>query len=159
MRRSFLSICLLVFVAGCELINGSSKGLLPVERDIIADGFGNCDGLATEDELRSLDEHFRSYSEAWALGGFPTSYLGKTQIPASEVLNELKRTCLVGPFKSKEEMKKYFDGMGIRGVKCLAVGIFVFVSKPAYGIRDYYMCPGGSDFINKKWVHMKIMEG
>ena len=155
-RREFLKKSLEGIVIGIPLISSCGKNPLKseielqdifIEKTLIADGFGNQDGTASQDELNIIDNYFKSNFEAWGLGGFPWDYRDKNEIPILEVMDALKNVKLDGPYKNEAELRKNYEGIGIRKVTTALLGIYVFDSgdykSEQYRLKYFYKCGGG----------------
>jgi len=153
-RREFLKkglegiVISILFISCCGKNPVDSKYELEgvyIDKELVADGIGNYDGVASKTELDEIDNYFKSNIEAWGLvGGFPETYLNKNEIPISEVINELNKR-LYGPFKSEAELRNFMGGTFIRWYQ-FRFGIFVFVSENnksnQYRLKYIFKCFG-----------------
>ena len=129
------------------------KVAVPVDKKIVADGFGDDDGIASEDELMYVEEYFNVNQEAWCLGGFPRGYWGQTQIPADIVINTFHANLKIdGPYKSELALREAYEGLSIRTPY---VGIYLLVlSNEEYKITRYFC--SGPEVSEGDWTPMEI---
>jgi hypothetical protein len=112
-----------------------------IDKTLVADAFGYCDGAASESELNEIDNYFVYNPEAWGLGKFPDTYYNKSEIQLSEVINELKGG-LAGPFKNETELRNYKEELFALWADWL--GIYVFDSgnnkSDQYRLKYFFKC-------------------
>ncbi|MCK4352295.1 hypothetical protein KAW65_02690 [candidate division WOR-3 bacterium] len=156
MRITILIWTIIIFLlVGCNKLNHQYKVTIPVNKEIVADGVGDHNGIASEDELKFIEEYFNSDPEAWCMGYFPLSYAGKTQIPADTVLWAFKQNSLAGPYKSETELREAFKGVNIR-TPC--VGVYVLILDEECEITHLFRAPG-PQFSKSEWIQMKVVLG
>ena len=63
-----LSIGVLLLLLQCKGLRYQYEVTVLVDEEVVADGFGNHDGTASEDELKSIEEYFSCNEEAWSIG-------------------------------------------------------------------------------------------
>ena len=149
-----LSIGVLLLLLQCKGLRYQYEVTVVVDEEVVADGFGNHDGTASEDELKSMEEYLSSNEEAWSVGYIPHRYWGPvTVIPADTVLYAFKENRLLGPYESEERLREAYEGVGFRTPY---VGVYVIVSGEAYEITKFFRAPGGG-FSESEWVRMKIV--
>jgi hypothetical protein len=124
-----------------------------VDKEIVADGVGDHNGSASEDELKFIEEYFNSNPVAWCLGIFPSAYAGTIQIPAEIVLSAFMESALSGPYKSETDLRKAYEGINI---KTLHVGVYVLISNEKCEIIQFWQAPGPR-FSEREWVRMEIV--
>ncbi len=168
-RREFLKKSLGgIIIGSIPLISGCSKNPVTyelknifVDKELVADAFGNSDGFASKDESDDIEKYFMSNNEAWGLGGFAyhnEDYYNINEIPLSDVINTLKIHGLGGPHRSEAELRNDLKGGSI---KTPSLGVYVFVQ--VYGISDkyrikyYYKAPG-LRISEQKWTSIIILQ-
>ena len=151
-RREFLKkslegivICSIPLIYNCgkNPVNYEIKDIF-VDRELIADGFGDHNGVASKTELDEIDNYFKSNIEAYSLGVFPGDYQDKNEIPHSVIIDRLFAPIFDGPYKSEDELRKHYEG---KAIKIINVGIYVFtkdVIPEQYRITRFYKAPGAN---------------
>ena len=154
-RREFLKkslegiIISIPFISGCGKNPVDSKYELEgvyIDKELVSDGIGNYDGVASKTELDEIYNYFKSNLEAWSLGIFPGDYQDKNEIPHSVIINTLFAPIFDGPYKSEDELRKHYEG---NAIKTINVGIYVFIrdgipEQWRYRITHFYKAPGAN---------------
>ena len=142
LRLSFF-LSLFLFVLGCEKSTEPIGDGTPIDINIVADGFGDHNGSASESELEFVNEYFQSNKQAWIIGsnaaGYDT-YEVKT-IPSDVVVKSIKGMKLVGPFTSENDLRDTLDDISFR---IPFVGIYVLTRRNECLIIRFFRSPGPS---------------
>ena len=110
-----------------------------VEKESIADGLGDHDGIASEEELEFVDNYFIENPEAWCIGKFPMKYKNSKAVPADTVLNSFVNSNLWGPYENAYELRRTFVSIDFTTGD---VGVYVIRFTDKYFINKFYYSPG-----------------
>jgi len=156
-RPLVLSLVFAAFLLTCTRdknpLGHEGQPIVPIPIDVVADAFGNHNGIASHGEVDSIVNYFAGNNVAWALGGFPTPYCDVNEIPINIVLDQLRSARLSRPYANEKELRDAFKGCGVRTPW---VGIYAFVSKPQYSLKAFYRSPGGY-FSDHHWTQMRVL--
>ena len=150
-----LLLLLLIFILNC----GGDTAEMLVSKEVLADGFGNHDGEASEDEITFIDDYFKTNREAWTFTVFSSDYYTKDEIPFSVVMEIITNHNLRHPLPSQDEFLNVHEGMSI-----LTPYISIFNFTPdskisnMFKINNFYKAPGGSFSERDLWKPMKILD-
>lgn len=144
-----------VLVTGCkstsspeELQNG-----VQLDRNSVADKFGDNNGTATAQELQSVVDYFAANDSAWCLQTYPLQDAAATTISAQQVKDSF--ILQTHPYSSEQAIRSAFDGIGIR-----TLNVSVVVLKQLNGqinAISFYHSPGAT-FSSANWTRLKIMQ-
>ncbi len=100
-------------IIGCESPTDSPSVSVPVDRQVVADIFGNHDGVASSDELLALDEFFKANPEAWCV-----SSLSQELWQSDEASADQMKACLAAmatrPYPGEQALRQAYEGVNIR---------------------------------------------
>jgi len=135
----FLYLFFLVF--GCEKSTEPIGEGAPIDINIVADGFGDHNGSASESELEFIKEYFNSNQQAWLIGAFAHGYESEEvhTIPSDIVVKVFKGIRLRGPYTSENDLRQNLDGISIRTP---FVGIYVLTRSSQCLIIRFFRSPG-----------------
>ena len=152
----FLELISIVFIISfigilisCGIKNPVESELEDIflNKEFVADAFGNSDETTSEAEMDSINNYFASNTEAWGFGGMPETYFNKNEISSAEAIGAISGK-LHGPFKSEAELRR-FKEQALFLWATDKFGIYVFVSennKPnQYRLKYTYKNSGGLD--------------
>ncbi|MFC1557742.1 hypothetical protein ACFL40_00155 [candidate division KSB1 bacterium] len=148
-----------ILVSGCEKnpVNSELEDIF-LDKEFIADAFGNSDGTASETEVDDINNYFTSNTDARGLGGFPETYFDKNEIPLSEVINAISGK-LYGPFKSEAELRT-FKEQALFLWATDRFWIYVFASENnksnQYRLKYLYKNIGGLDTESGELIPMSV---
>ena len=135
----FLSLFLLVF--GFEKSTEPIGEGTPIDITIVADGFGDHNGSASESELGFINEYFNSNQQAWIIGAFAHGYENEDvhTIPSDIVVSAFKGISLIGPYTSENDLRQELDGISFRTP---FIGIYVLTRSSECLIIRFLRSPG-----------------
>jgi hypothetical protein len=149
----FLSLFLLVL--GCKISTEPIGEGIPIDINIVADGFGDHNGSASSEELDFIIDYFHSNQKAWIIGqnavGFET-YEVKS-IPSDTVVKFFKRNRLIGPYTSENNLRQELEGLSFLTP---FVGIYVLTRHSECLIIRYFRSPGPT-VSQAEWEEFKII--
>ena len=123
---------------GCSSPTQPPSDAVPLDRQLVADVFGNHDGAATQDELRSIDEYFRTNIEAWCV-----SSISEALRESGEVSADQAKSCFAGiatrPFPDEQALRKAYESVNI---KTPYVSIVVLRSDSQLALVKFFRSPG-----------------
>jgi hypothetical protein len=109
-----------------------------VDKNVVADVFGNHDESATLDELDNLDDYFAAHSEAWCLGR-----LGQESRNSYYITPEYAKfnfsSQRAAPYPSEHALRQSLDGASIRTP---FVSIVVLQKQEQIILTKFFRSPG-----------------
>ena len=155
LRLSFF-LSLFFVIIGCEKSFDPIGEVNPIDINIVADGFGDHDGITSESEIEFISEYFTNHQQAWAIGSIAANYRDENvkSIPADTVIKTLSYTALIGPYTSESDLRDELSGLSI---KTPFVGIYVLTRNGQCCIIKFFRAPGPriSDQI---WDELQIIK-
>ena len=122
-----------------------------LDKDVVADKFGDNNGLVTPQELHAVDEYFVTNDSAWCHQGCTLQDSSASSISAQQVRNSFMLACRFYP--SEQAFRTALQG---EGVKSVWVSIMVLRQ---YGTQIYassfYRSHGGY-FTSNQWTKLAI---
>jgi hypothetical protein len=150
--KTSLILLLILFLSSCGVTENDDDELAYVEKEALADGFGNHDGEADEEEIEIFTNHFNNNDEAWAIGAISSANWDSTvnKITSDEVVQLLRQAPLRGPFSNKDA----FEEISIR---IPWLGIYLIkVKNDKYFIAQYFKAPGPQVGQDEYWTELEI---
>jgi hypothetical protein len=143
---------LFLFASACGVTENEDEKLDYVEITVIADGFGNHDGNADEDEILFISDYFNNNNEAWAIGAVSSAYWDSTvnKITSDEVIQLLTQVPLIGPFSDKDAFEE-------KSIRISWLGVYLIkVKNDKYFIAQYFKAPGPQVGLDEYWTELEI---
>jgi hypothetical protein len=110
------AVCALFVVSeviGCDSPTEPSSRSVLLDRHVVADVFGNHDGVASSDELLALDDFFRTNGEAWCVSSLAEGLWNSNEASADQV-----KACFIAmatrPYPSEQALRQAYAGINIR---------------------------------------------
>ena len=98
---------------GCDSPTESPSRSLLLDRQVVADVFGNHDGVTSSDELQALDNFFEANTEAWCVSSLSEQLWNSDEASADKV-----KACFVAmatrPYPSEQALRQAYEGINIR---------------------------------------------
>ncbi|MFC1726547.1 hypothetical protein ACFL4T_13070 [candidate division KSB1 bacterium] len=141
-----------IYIFSCKSPSKPENVVLYVDKESVADGFGDHNGTASEKELEFIDNYLISNNEAWGIGAFPLSYRNSTAVPADTVLKVFKSANLWGPYESEYDLRREFVGMSFSTPN---VGVYVIRYSKEYYIYKFFHSPGPRISLSQ-WIDIRI---
>ena len=140
LRLSFF-LALFIIVVGCKKSTEPIGEGTPIDINIVADGFGDHNGDASEEELDFINDYFNSSQEAWTIGSNAAGYESEDvhTIPSDIVVKSFKGIRLWGPYTSENDLRQELNGISIRTP---FVGIYVLTRRSQCCILRFFRAPG-----------------
>jgi hypothetical protein len=107
-----------------------------LEKTLVADMFGNHDGVATLDEVNAVDSYFAANAEAWCVTGIPT--WEATHVSPAEFKSSFAGVA-THPYPSEQDLRAAFQSVS---VKIPFVGIAVLQQRSQLTLAQYFRSPG-----------------
>ena len=145
-------LLLFLFASACGVTENEDEELVYVEKEALADGFGNHDSEADEDEILFIINYFINNGEAWAIGAISSAYWDSTvtKISSSEVIQLLTQAPLIGPFSDK-------DAFEDRSIRYPWLGVYLIKSQnDKYYIDQFFKAPGPQVGRDEYWTELEI---
>lgn len=136
--RSVVALLAFMFHLGCTSPTQPSGSEIAVDRNSVADLFGDHDGTASVDELAALDAYFAANAEAWCVGSFPLDDSASDRITAGEARSAFLKTT-TKPFQSEVALGQAYEGVNI---KTPYVSISVLHEDRQIKLVKFYRSPG-----------------
>jgi hypothetical protein len=111
--RFGLAILLGSLFFACNVLDDFGDPVVSLDRTIVADMFGNHDGVATAQELTDLNEYFASNPEGWCITHCPAEYLSEMEIQA-KVVREQVLNMHCHPYPSEQALRSANVGVNIK---------------------------------------------
>jgi hypothetical protein len=146
---------IIVFANGCkspsspqELQNG-----LQLDRNTVADKFGDNNGVTTTQELQGVADYFASNDSAWCLQICPSQVSDATSISAQQVKDSFVLQC--HPYPSEQALRSAYEGIAI---KTPWVSVMMLEQNNGQiNAVSFYRSPGAT-FANANWSRLKITQ-
>lgn len=156
-KNKIISFLILLFlVTCCDVTENGEEPLAYVEISVLADGFGNHDGIAQDEEITSIIDFFNTHDEAWGVSGISLPYRDTTvnEIPVEELPKMVGSAEILGPYYSEEAFIDHFENIKIQTPW---IGIYVFETKnEKYYISRFFRSPGTKVGDNSYWTEFEI---
>jgi hypothetical protein len=135
----FLYIFLIFIACDKSVDPGNEKTQLDIS--IVADGFGDHNGNASESELGFINEYFSAHQQAWAIGSIAAEYRDESvhAIPADTLVKTFTKSALEGPYNNELDLRLTLNGISFRTP---FVGIYVLTRKSQCCIIKFFRAPG-----------------
>ena len=158
MKKSsiLVAIILIVFLFNfCDKSTNPATVIAEVDISIIADGFGNHDGVSSDFELADITKHFNNYTEAWAIGAIMQKYRDSrvTYVSSDDLILMIKSISLAGPYYDEKHLRNQLEGMSIRTPW---VGIYVLRYDENCMIVRFFRAPGAR-IGEQEWTELTIL--
>ena len=139
----------------CDKSTNPATVIAEIDISIIADGFGNHDGVSSDFELADIVEHFNNYSEAWAIGAIMTKYRDPSveHILSDDLISMIQSAALNGPYYDEKHLRDQLEGMSIRTPR---VGIYVIRYDENCVIVRFFRAPGAR-IGEQEWTELTIL--
>jgi hypothetical protein len=144
MKPSWVSLpwaCALLIInaaAGCSSPTDAPAGSVLLDRQIVADVFGDHNGVASTDELSALGAFFAVNHEAWAVSNLPERLWMSNETTPDEV-----KACFgavaAHPYASEQSLRHTFEGINI---KTPYVSVVVLSSGQQIHVTKLFRSPG-----------------
>jgi len=78
-----------------------------IDINIVADRFGDQNGITSDAELNFISDYFDKHNQAWAIGSIASDYQDdhSPSIPADTLLKSLRYSALTGPYPSENDLR------------------------------------------------------
>lgn len=123
---------------GCDYPPESPSNSSLLDRQAVADIFGNHDGVATPDELLALDDFFQANAEAWCVSSLSDQLRNSDEASADQA-----KACFLAiatrPYPSEQALRQAYKGINI---KTPYVSIAVLQNNKQLHVTKFFRSPG-----------------
>ena len=150
--KFMIFLLILLLQSGCK--SPSSPGqqtIALLDKNIVADKFGDCNAVATSQELRAVDDYFATNDSAWCHQGCVLQDSSASSISAQQVRDSFVIECQFYP--SEQAFRAAFQGEEFKSVWVSIVVLREFGSQ--IYVTSFYRAHGG-DFTSNPWTKLAI---
>jgi hypothetical protein len=135
LRAGFLGL-LLTCSFGCSSSTDVDAPSVVLDKNVVADAFGDHNGTATADEVKLVDDYFAANAEAWCLTGIPSA--AATEVSADDVKRVFAQMA-THPYHNENEFRAAYQGTSI---KTPSVGVVVLRNGMQIIVTKFFRSPG-----------------
>ena len=87
--NSFILLCGILMFFSCDQSVAPENKEITFDLNVLADGLGDHNGIASESEITFVEEYFSANNEAWSIGGIPPECcdVNANDVPADILFN------------------------------------------------------------------------
>jgi hypothetical protein len=140
------------FLFSCEKSFEPIPEVAYISKEVVADAFGNHDGITTRDELDFVDQYFKTNDDAWCVGVCYDRYWYNDQntIGCNELVEMFGFMKCIGPYGSEEKLRESFPG-----TRTPFVGIYTLKHTYKYRIYRFFRA-SGPRVSTDSWIELII---
>ena len=141
----------LALFSGCKSPSSPEQQVyVPLDKNTVADKFGDNNGVSTPQELQAVDDYFAINDSAWCLQDCPPED-SSASVSAQQVKNAFTLACRFYP--SEEALRTAFQGAGIKTV-WVSIMVLRQTDSQIY-VVSFYRSHGGSVASNE-WTKLSM---
>ncbi len=148
----FLAVLTIALIASsCKSPTESGAATVTLDRNAVADMFGNHDGVASSQEVTALDDYFSTNAEAWCITDLGQESWYSQEVDAAQVKSYVEGMA-THPYASEEALRKAYDGMSIRTP---FVSVSVLLRGDPIAVTKFFRSPG-PDISTAEWEELAV---
>jgi hypothetical protein len=136
---------------GCTNPTQSDSGTVMLDRNTVADLFGNHDGVASSQEVTTLNEYFSANAEAWCITDLPEESWTSQEVTAGQVKSYVEGMA-THPYSSEEALRRAYEGASIRTP---FVSVSVLRPGSSIAVTKFYRAPG-PNISASEWEELSV---